>query len=57
MYSYKIFNSFKDCENYWKFDDNEYSLSFFQELLFLKELVKIDNTKIRIVFIFTKRKK
>ena len=56
MYSYKIFNSFKDCENYWKFDNNEYSLSFFQELLFLKELIKIDNTKIRIVFIFKKEK-
>ena len=56
MYSYKIFNSFKDCENYWKFDDNEYSLSFFQELLFLKELIKIGNTKIRIVFIFKKEK-
>ena len=52
MYSYKIFNSFKDCENYWKFDDNEYSLSFFQELLFLKELIKIGNNQIRIVFIF-----
>ena len=56
MYSFKIFNSFKDCENYWKFDNNEYSLSFFQELLFLKELIKIDNTKIRIVFIFKKEK-
>ena len=52
MYSYKIFTSLQDCENYLNLDINKYSLSFFQDLFFIKELINTSNNQVRIVFIF-----
>lgn len=56
MYSYKIFSSInEECEKNWRnIENNSYS-NFFQSFDYIKEIIKKNNSNIKIVFIFKKK--
>lgn len=53
MYTYKIFNSItEECESIFNNEDNMLTSTFFQDIEYIKEIIKNKNSRLKIIIIY-----
>lgn len=56
MYTFKIFETItEECKNIWKSGENKMSSTFFQDIGYIEEVIKNNNSKVKIVVVYYKK--
>ena len=52
MYTFRIFDSItEECKKIWKDDRNKFSLTFFQDIQYIEEVIKNKNNQINYILL------